>query len=79
MWLFGDHGRLIKRCNPDSLKSDFSVLSSDVTVYNELLRKNADLFEEAFYEKKKLDPQMRTLLNSLAKLQRKKSWSFVLI
>ena len=41
MWLFGDHGRLIKRYNPNSLKLDFSVLSSDVTVYNELLRKNA--------------------------------------
>ena len=56
MRLFGDHGRLIKRCNPNSLKLDFSVLSSDVTVYNELLRKNAELFEEAFYEKKLANP-----------------------
>ena len=30
-------------------------------------RKNAELFEEAFYEKKNLDPQMRALLNLLAK------------
>ena len=35
MWLFGDHGRLIKRYNPNSLKLDFSVLSSDVTVYDD--------------------------------------------
>ena len=27
----------------------------------------AELFEEAFYEKKNLDPKMRALLNSLAK------------
>ena len=40
-------------------------------VYSHILdddrRKNAELFEEAFYEKKNLDPQMRALLNSLAK------------
>ena len=31
-------------------------------------RKNAErAFEEAFYEKKNLDPKMRALLNSLAK------------
>ena len=44
-----------KRMNFDG-KLDFSVLSSDVTVYNELLRKNAELFEEAFYEKKLANP-----------------------
>lgn len=40
-------------------------------VYSHILdddrRKNAELFEEAFYEKKNLDPKMRALLNSLAK------------
>lgn len=30
-------------------------------------RKNAELFKEAFYEKKNLNPERRALLNSLAK------------
>lgn len=30
-------------------------------------RKNAELFKEAFYEKKNLNPKMRALLNSVEK------------
>ena len=52
-------------------KADDEYDVIDMTAYAHILdddrRKNAELFEEAFYEKKKLDPQMQALLNSLAK------------
>ena len=52
-------------------KADAEYAVIDMTAYAHILdddrRKNAELFEEAFYEKKKLDPQMQALLNSLAK------------
>ena len=62
------NGGDIKAVQGDSGHAQVNMVTD---VYSYILdddrRKNAELFEEAFYEKKNLDPQMRALLNSLAK------------
>ena len=62
------NGGDIKAVQGDSGHAQVNMVTD---VYSHILdddrRKNAELFEEAFYEKKNLDPEMRASLNSLAK------------
>ena len=62
------NGGDIKAVQGDSGHAQVNMVTD---VYSHILdddrRKNAELFEEAFYEKKNLNPERRALLNSLAK------------
>ena len=61
------NGGDIKAVQGDSGHAQVNMVTD---VYSHILdddrRKNAELFEEAFYEKKNLNPERRALLNSLA-------------